>query len=120
MALPIILEGQNQVYKFKLTFSVLVKLRDEGIDFLDGTAWSSMQDEVKNIVPVIKHGIEYAEKRELGDDELTRVVDDLMEDLGFQGIYSKIMEAISIKGAYAIDDIEPEVEEEEEEEGKNQ
>ncbi len=123
---PIILECENNFYKFKLPFSVLCKLRDEGIDFLGGSAWVTMEQEVKNIVPVIKAGIEYSEGREIGD-EIVKIVDDLMETIGFQGIYNKIMEAISIKGAYDSEDLETSEEgdivgeqEEEKEEGKKQ
>lgn len=121
---PLMLECENNIYKFKLPFSVLCKLRDEGIDFLGGSAWTTIEEEVEKIVPVIKAGIEYSEGRVVEEAEITKVVDDLMETLGFQGIYSKIMEAISIKGAYEQpeptveeDDVEM-VEEEAEEEKK--
>lgn len=104
MAKPQILECQNQVYKFKLPFSVLCNLRDDGIDFLEGGAWKTMEEDVKTIVPVLQAGIEYAEKRPIDEDEMTTIVDDLMENIGFVGVYEIIMKAISIKGAYVVDD----------------
>lgn len=118
MAKPQVLECENQVYKFKLPFSVLCNLRDDGIDFLEGGAWKTMEEDVKSIIPVLQAGIEYAEKRPLDEDEMIDIVDDLMENLGFAGVYEIIMKAISIKGAYVTDDEEENIEEDEEIEKK--
>ena len=112
---PILLECSKNIYKFKLPFSVLVKLRDENIDFISGEAWGRIENEVSLIYPIIRRGVSYAEGRIVEEEEVVEIVDDLMETLGFAGVYGKILDAISIKGAYKIDTEETEVEEIEEE-----
>ena len=101
---PILLECTKNIYKFKLPFSVLVKLRDENIDFISGEAWNKVEKEVSLIYPIIKRGVSYAESREVSEEEVVEIVDDLMETVGFGGVYAKIMNAISIKGAYQTEE----------------
>lgn len=110
---PILLECSKNIYKFKLPFSVLIKLRDDDIDFINGEAWTRIENEVQMIYPIIRRGVSYAEGKEVSEEEVVEIVDELMENVGFQGIYGHIMNAISIKGAYKTDD---EVEEQKDEE----
>lgn len=107
---PILLECSNNIYKFKLPFSVLIKLRDKGVDFISGNAWGKIEQEVELIFPIITEGVSYAEGRDIGEEEVIEIVDDLMETIGFSGVYEKILDAISIKGAYKVDDESEEIE----------
>lgn len=101
---PILLECSTNIYKFKLPFSVLIKLRDDNIDFISGEAWGKIENEVGLIYPIIRRGVSYAEAREVSEEEVVGMVDDLMETIGFSGVYEKILNAISIKGAYKMEE----------------
>lgn len=110
------LECSKNVYKFKLPFSVLIKLRDQGIDFISATAWADLEKELKNIYPILREGISYAEGKDITDEEVEEIVDELMETIGLDELEYKIMDAISIKGAARSEDFKEALKENREEE----
>ena len=97
MKKPELFRGDLGDYKYKLPFSCLCDLRDQGIDFFEINSINDyIIQEPRRLYPIIKVGVEYAEKRKLTEEELIEIVDDIVETLGFGIISGTIWNSIAI------------------------
>lgn len=94
-----LIKGNNGDYRYKLPFSALCNLRDEGIDFFEiDNIIEYIYQEPRRLYPIMKEGLEVGEKREIDKEELENIVDDIMETIGWDvGIY--ILDAVAIYSA---------------------
>lgn len=99
MRKPTIIETDEKSYKFKLPFSALIKLRDEGIDFFEQGLTAIMED-IGRLYQVFQVGISSAEHREISHDEVVDIVDEILEVYSLGDIYEIILASVSIKGVY--------------------
>lgn len=115
MRKPELFRGDLGDYKYKLPFSCLCDLRDQGIDFFEINSLNDyIVQEPRRLYPIIKVGVEYAEKRKLTEEELIELVDDIVETLGFGIISGTIWNAIGIYMPPAEEEANSTVEEKEE------